>query len=294
MSKRFWLLAVLSLSVLCMPAIAQPGPPRIIDCHVHYNGDPEFLHRLLTKLASVDGLAFILVPPADLATVKPVIDNSPNRLVGFGSIDLDDPRAVELVDQFHEAGFRGLGELEFPLKNFYDPSYWPIYARAEKYGMIILFHTGIVLRENPKIAADVSVDRMRVTALDGIARRFPGITIIGAHLGNPDYAWAGEMARWHPNLYLDASGSSLIKLQNNYTFFNSIFWWSGVESPHTPKSSANAFEKLVFGSDVFGGDLDEFDRALARYRKMLDACGVPKKSQDNIFAGTLWRVLQKQ
>ena len=24
--------------------------------------------------------------------------------------------------------------------------------------------------------------------------------------------------------------------------------------------SANAFEKLVFGSDVFGGDLDEFDR----------------------------------
>ena len=66
MSKRFWLLAVLLLSVLCMSAIAQPGRPRIIDCHVHYNGDPEFLHRLLSKLASVDGLAFLLVPPADL------------------------------------------------------------------------------------------------------------------------------------------------------------------------------------------------------------------------------------
>jgi predicted TIM-barrel fold metal-dependent hydrolase len=186
-----------------------------------------------------------------------------------------------------------LGELENPLKNFYDPSYWPIYERAEKYGMIVLVHTGIVLRDNPKIAVDVSVDRMRVTALDGMARRFPGITIIGAHLGNPDYAWAGEMARWHPNLYLDASGSSLIKLQNNYTFFKSIFWWSGVESPHTPKSSANAFEKLVFGSDVFGGDLDEFDRELERYHKMLDACGVPQEAQDNIFAGTLWRILQK-
>jgi hypothetical protein len=249
---------------------------------------------LLAKLASVDGLAFLLVPPADLATAKPFIDSSPNRLVGFCSLDLDDPRALELVDEFHAAGFRGLGELEFPLKNFYDPSYWPIYERAEKYGMIVLFHTGIVLRDNPKLAVDVSVDRMRVTALDGIARRFPGITIIGAHLGNPDYAWAGEMARWHPNLYFDASGSTLIKLQNNYTFFNSIFWWSGVESPHTPKSSANAFEKLVFGSDVFGGDLEEFDRALARYHKMLEACGVPQKAQDNIFAGTLWRILQKQ
>jgi hypothetical protein len=294
MNERFLLLAVLSLSVLCLSASAQIRPPRIIDCHIHYNGDPEFLRKLLAKLASVDGLAFLLVPPADLATAKPVIDNAPNRLVGFGSLALDDPRALELVDEFHAAGFRGLGELEFPLKNFYDPSYWPIYERAEKYGMIILFHTGIVLRDNPQIPADVSVERMRVTTLDGIARRFPGITLIGAHLGNPDYAWAGEMARWHPNLYFDASGSTLIKLQNDYTFFNSIFWWSGVESPHTPKSSASAFEKLVFGSDVFGGDLEEFDRALARYHKMLDACGVPQKAQDNIFAGTLWRILQKQ
>jgi hypothetical protein len=293
MNKQFWLLAALLLTVLCTSAFAQSGPPRIIDCHIHYNGDPEFLHKLISKLASVDGLAFLLVSPAELATAKPVIDNSPNRLVGFGSIDLDDPRALELVDEFHAAGFRGLGELEFPLRNYYDPSYWPIYERAEKYGMIVLFHTGIVLRNNPKIAVDVSVDRMRVTALDGIARRFPGITIIGAHMGNPEYAWAGEIARWNPNLYLDASGSSLIKLQNNYTFFNSIFWWSGVESAHTPKSSANAFEKLVFGSDVFGGDLGEFDRALERYHKMLDACGVPQKAQDNIFAGTLWRILQK-
>jgi hypothetical protein len=294
MNERFWLLAVLLLTVLCTSTFAQLGPPRIIDCHIHYNGDPEFLTKLLAKLDSVDGLAFLLVPPADLATAKPVIDRFPNRLVGFGSIDLDDPRALELVDRFHAAGFRGLGELEFPLKNFYDPGYWPIYERAEKYGMILLFHTGIVLRDNPKLAVDVSVDRMRVTALDGIARRFPGITIIGAHLGNPDYAWAGELARWHPNLFFDLSGSSLIKLQNNYTFFKSIFWWSGVESPHTPKSSANAFEKLVFGSDVFGGDLEEFDRALARYRQMLDACAVPQKAQDNIFAGTLWGILEKQ
>jgi len=294
MNERVWLLSVLLPIVLGMSAKAQPVAPRIIDCHVHYNGDPEFLQKLLSKLASVDGLAFLLVSPADLATAKPVIDKAPNRLIGFGTLDLDDPRALELIDEFHAAGFRGLGEMEFPLKNFYDPSYWPIYERAQKYGLIILFHTGIVLRDNPKIPVDVSVERMRVTALDGIARRFPGITIIGAHLGNPDYAWAGEIARWNPNVYFDASGSTLIKLQNNYTFFNSIFWWSGVESPHTPKSSTSAFEKLVFGSDVFGGDLEEFDRELARYHKMLDACTVPQKAQDNIFAGTLWRILQKQ
>jgi hypothetical protein len=294
MNVRLWQLALLPWALFCASASGQTIAPKIIDCHVHYNGEPGFLQKLLAKLDSVDGLAFLLVRHDDLATAKPVIDKNPNRLIGFGDIDLDDPRALEHVDEFHAAGFRGLGELETPLKQFYDPSYWPIYERAEKYGMIILFHTGIVMRVNPKIPVDVSIERMRVTTLDGIARHFPGITLIGAHLGNPDYAWAGELARWHPNLYFDVSGSTLIKTQNNYSFFNSIFWWSGIESPHTPKSPANAFERLVFGSDVFGGDLEEFDRALERYHKMLDACGVPQKSQDNIFAGTLWRILQRQ
>lgn len=292
MKNCMWLLCLLP-AMLCATVFGQSSPPSVIDCHIHYNGDPEFLRKLLTKLESVNGMAFILVPPADLSTAKPIIDANPGRLVGFGSIDLDDGRAVELVDQFHAAGFRGLGELENPLKNFDDPSYWPIYERAEKYGMILLFHSGIVMRTNPDVPVNVSVERMRVTVIDLVARRFPGTTIIVAHLGNPDYAWAGELVRWHPNMFLDASGSSLIKLQSNYKFLNSIFWWTGVESPHSPKSSASAFEKLVFGSDVFGGDLEEFDLALARYHKMLDACGVPQKSQENIFSGTMWRILYR-
>ena len=71
-------------------------------------------------------------------------------------------------------------------------------------------------------------------------------------------------------------------------------WWSGVVSPHTPKSEHSAFERLVFGSDVFGGDLPEFDRELKRYHEMLDACAVSKQAQANIFSGTLWHILQQQ
>jgi hypothetical protein len=218
----------------------------------------------------------------------------PNRLLGLGELQLDDPVAVELVDRFHAAGFRGLGELTGPLKNYDDRSYWPIYARAEKYGMILLFHTGIVNRTHPEIPTDISVDRMRPTTLDGIARRFPKLTIIGAHLGNPDYAWAAEVTRWNPNLYFDLSGSSLIKKQDDPTFWKSIFWWSGVVSPHTPAGGPNAFERLVFGSDVFEGELEEFDREIERYHKMLDACGVPKAAQENIFVGTMWKILSAQ
>jgi len=288
----------LSLSLALIASLgtltAQTAPPRLIDAHLHHNGDPAFLEKLVAKLDSVDGLALLLTLPKDLDGVKGFIALHPNRLMGMGQIQLDDPLALELVDRFHAAGFRGLGEILGPLKNYDDRSYWPIYERAEKYRMILLFHTGILMRATPEIPSDVSVDRMRPTTLDAIARRFPKLTIIGAHLGNPDYAWAAEITRWNPNLYFDLSGSSLIKKQDDPTFWKSIFWWSGVVSPHTPANAPNAFERLVFGSDVFNGELEEFDRQLERYHKMLDACGVPKASQDMIFVGTMWKILSAQ
>jgi hypothetical protein len=266
----------------------------LVDAHVHYNGDKAFLEKMAARLDPYDGTAFILAPPNQIGDVTAAMKQHPKRFVGLGSIKLDDPQAVALVDKFHEAGFRGLGELTGPLKSFDDKAYSAIYERAEKYGMILLFHTGIVNRTNPDVPADVSVDRMRVTTLDNIARRFPKLTIIGAHLGNPDYSWAAEIGRWNPNIFFDLSGSTLIKTQENYQVFKSIFWWSSVVSPHTPKGGPSAFEKVIFASDVFGGEIEEFDRSVERYKKMLDACGVGQDAQANIFGGTMRKILARR
>jgi predicted TIM-barrel fold metal-dependent hydrolase len=249
---------------------------------------------LLEKMNQVDGLAFLCVTRKGLPEARGFIREHPDRFRGFGEVDLDDADILQQVDRLHRDGFVGLGEISSTKRNYDDRSYWPIYERAQKYHMILHFHTGVVLREDPEHAQDVGFDRMRASRLDLIARRFPGLIIIGAHLGNPDYAEAAEVARWDPNLYFDVTGSTLIKKQNDYTFFNSIFWWTGVNSLHTPSSNANAFEKLVFGSDVFNGDIAEFDLELARYHKMLDACGVSLHVQDMIFSGTMWNILQRQ
>jgi uncharacterized protein len=283
---------LLLVAALAAGCFAQEKAPRLIDCHIHHNGSQEFLEKLAARLDAVDGLAFLITAPGDVNQVTAFMERHPGRLAGLGEVRLDADDALEIIDRFHAAGFRGLGEITSPQYAYDDRRYWPVYERAEKYGMVLLFHTGIVNRTHPEVPSDISSDRMRPGTLDLIARRFPKTTIIGAHLGNPDYAWAAEIARWNPNVYFDVSGSTLIKKQEDYTFFKSIFWWSSVVSLHTPKGGPHAFEKLVFGSDVFEGDLAEFDRELERYHKMLDACGVPAGAQDHIFAGTAWRILK--
>ena len=157
--------------------------PKLIDAHVHHNGDPAFLTQFLKKLESVNGQALLITEIKDLPSVKAFITANPNRLYGLGQMSLDSTNAIQLVDDFHNAGFRGLGELTGPEASYDDPRYWPIYERAEKYGMIILFHTGIVNRRNFAEPMNISSDRMRIMTLDLIARRFPKLTIIAAHLG---------------------------------------------------------------------------------------------------------------
>ncbi len=279
---------------LSLNVFAQSAAPKLVDVHEHFNGEPGVLNQLLAKLNAADGMGFLLVTPPALPEARAFIAKHPDRFIGFGDIKLDAPDVLEQIDKFHQAGFRGLGEISSSQKNYDDRSYWPIYDRAAKYHMILLFHTGTVARNQPEKPADVSFERMRATRLDLIARHWPQTIIIGAHMGNPDYAEAAEVARWDPNLYFDVSGSTLIKKRDDYGFFRSVFWWSGVVSPHTPSGGPDAFEKLVYGSDIFRGELGEFDASQARYHAILEACKVPANVQQMIFAGTMWRILQEQ
>jgi hypothetical protein len=283
--------AFFSTSLYIFP---QLHPPKLIDVHEHYNGEPGVLEKLLSKLNGADGLGFLLTTPKGFPQASKFIKEHPDRFIGFADLKLDDPNALNEIDRFHAAGFRGIGEISSSRKNYDDRYYWPIYDRAAKYHMFLLFHTGTVARQNPEQPEDVSFDRMRISRLDLIARHWPSLIIIGAHMGNPDYAEAAEIGRWDPNLYFDLSGTSLIKKKDDYRFFRSIFWWTGLVSPHTPSGGGSAFEKLVFGSDVFRGDLDEFDASRARYHAMLDACEVSPIAQAQIFSGTMWRLLQSQ
>src|ERR1043165_5338607 len=107
-----------TLAFLLLASAALYGQPALrglVDAHVHYNGDKAFLDKMAARLDPFDGTAFILADEKQIPDVLAAMKQHPNRFIGLGSMKLDDPNAVALVDKFHDAGFRGLGELSGPL-----------------------------------------------------------------------------------------------------------------------------------------------------------------------------------
>lgn len=270
-------------------------PDRIVDMHVHFDEkNPSFTSDLLKLSDRLNLTACVLTPFPSRKVVLEAAKQHPRQIIPFGSVDLDAPDVVKQVEELHAMGYRGLGELEFVKKPYNDPSYFPVYELANRYSWIVLFHTGIVLRRKFDEPEDVASGRMRPIYLEEIARRFPKITVLGAHCGNPEYEWAAEIARWNPNVFFDLSGSTLTKMQARLADFQKIFWWSNTQwqSPEwklkPADSDPSAFAKIVFGSDT---GLGEIESVVKQYLAMFDACAVPERTRKMIMGGTLAKML---
>ena len=83
-------LSTLLLLLAAVPAWTQDHMPKLIDVHIHYDGEPGILEKLLDKLDANDGLAFLLTTPAGFPHASKFIHEHPSRLIGFGDIKLDD------------------------------------------------------------------------------------------------------------------------------------------------------------------------------------------------------------
>lgn len=274
------------------PTASAPSNDRIVDIHVHFDEiKPNFIQNLVTLAEQMNLTACLVTPYVHRAQVADAAKQYPMHIVPFGFVDLDAPDVLTQVKDFHALGYRGLGELEFVRKPYTDVSYMPVYELADQYGWVVMFHTGIVLRRTFDQAEDVASSRMRAFYLEEIARRFPKLTVIGAHCGNPEYEWAAEVARWNPNLFFDLSGSTLTKMSARLGEFKKIFWWSGQGEwkTQTPANDPSAFIKLVFGSD---SGLDGVARVVDQYRALFKACDVPASTQQMIMGGTLSSILR--
>lgn len=203
--------------------------------------------------------------------VLAAMNRYPDTILGLGVVRLgrDGP---EVVDRLRAQGFVGL-KITRPPRRYDDRAFWPVYARAEALGLPILFHTGFVLPTDRDAQDEVSSEHMRPVCLDLVARRFPALRFVAAHLGMPWHEEAAMLARYHPNAYVDLTGSPAgWRNRHAPAWFADQMYWDG------------AFGKVVFGTDVHWRDMEA---ALADHRRILALCNVPAVVQAGIFGGTV-------
>ncbi len=202
----------------------------MIDVHAHYQKQDGYLERMLEKSAGA-GVRQIWLNGAghrcgqhNSAEVLKACRKHPDRLVPFAFFFLGKNRPTD-VKSFRNDGFRGL-KIQFPLAPNDHPGYMNVYAQAEQLCMPILFHTGFSAR----FACDDRVYRsssafMRPVFLDTIARAFPNLKIIGAHLGWP-WCWEASCAMlFNSNVYFDLSGIDRSgKLWPSLLNFRELLW----------------------------------------------------------------------
>jgi len=249
----------------------------VIDAHVHHRPQEGFVKALLKECDTLGIDKVCLIGAA--RELKGAVAEAPDRIIGLAMVHLgyDEPT---VVDDLKEQGFPGLKIIN-PRHNYDDERNFPIYDRAQAYGMPILFHLGIVARRDIDYALDKNSNRMRPIYLDYIARTFPNLRIIGAHLGNPWYEEASMSARWNSNLWFDLSGSTLKK--KTAAFLRSLFWWDKPGHPYQAHEGKHPFEKIVFGTDVA---IEWMADVMNDYQRVLEEMEVPEAYRKKIFGET--------
>jgi len=212
----------------------------IIDAHLHwYLNSPEYNPEDLVESSVIRGgwmlsANAIVRGQASDEQIIALCREYPDFFVPFGYLDLDES-GPERVDWLCDQGCVGLKAI-FPGKAYDDPACFPYYERAQARGMPIVFHVGGSPYYGPdKVTVDPAKRElskyMMVITIDTVAKTFPDLTIVMAHMGaEHDSALANYLTSGHPNVYMDLSAT-------------------GEESVKKGIKSAGP-EKILFGSDA--------------------------------------------
>ncbi len=297
-----YLFSVLTIVFGCTNPASEPNlstPGFIIDSHIHYGAldtdyeDPDWDNdtekwekRFIEVFEKYNAVGCVLIGRnwltmdvwKELERGIKFANAHPDRIIPYAGLDINSPTILEDIQKVYDMGYKGLGEL-FAIEdlNYNDPKYDSVWALAEKLGMPIAPHTGIL--------AFGQMSGMRPGFLGTISVKFPNLIIHAAHFGNPWYNEAGEVARRNKNLYFDITGSSLIKKDDNPGYWKEFLWWTPhLGKPHMPADAVPAFEKIVFGTDQEPEGMEE---NIIRFNKMLDACGVSDETRAKCYYGTM-------
>ncbi len=129
------------------------------------------------------------------------VARDPATTVGFAQVDPNDDDAVDQLRYARETlGLRGL-KLSPPYQAFHphSPEALKVYGAAAELGMPVMFHQGAVF------ARRGILEYANAALLDLVARDFPELKIIVAHVGQPWYFETVALMYKHRNVFADLS-----------------------------------------------------------------------------------------
>lgn len=186
------------------------------------------------------------------------VSEDPTRLFGFASVDPNRAGAPAILETcIKDLNLKGL-KLGPIYQNFHplDNYCFPLYAKAQELKVPILWHQGTsFVPEGP-------LEKSRPADLDPIARAFPDLKMIIAHLGHP---WTGEaisVIRKHPNLFTDISALAGRPWQAYNALIEAVEY--GIE------------DKLLFGTDFPFFDTNHTLKALYALNDMVAGTNLPR------------------
>jgi predicted TIM-barrel fold metal-dependent hydrolase len=139
-------------------------------------------------------------------TLAGIVRQNPEKFIGFAHHDPFIPDAAgELLRAVTELGLKGYKILAPSLRGAIDdPALDPLWAQAEKLGIPVLIHFG-VLGGGGGIARHVNINPL---VLQDAAKGFPGINFVLPHFGAGYVQELLQLAWVCPNVHVDSSGNN--------------------------------------------------------------------------------------
>ncbi len=213
-------LAARTLSTLAARANSQPHADGTFGCLLKDMKDAGLTGVLLLHIAT---------KPSQMTNVNNfAAECQRENAFCFGSVYPTVPEALPELDRIKELGLHGV-KLHPDYQDFYvnDSAVFPVYAKIAELGLPVVFHAGRdpLCPDDPHCTPEMLAE---------IAKRFPDLTIIAAHLGG--MKMTDEVER------------CLIGLENVYLDTAFLTWWLPAERI-APLIRRHGVERVFFATD---------------------------------------------
>lgn len=188
----------------------------------------------------------------------------PTETIGFLSLDpTQEGWEEELTYGHQELGLRGV-KLMPMYAGFYphDPKLDPLWRYCQTNALPVLLHTGTTF------VSQAPLDCTLPRHLDDVARRFPELRLVLAHLGHPYEGECVAVIRKHANVYADVSALHYRPFQ----LYHSLML----------VQEYGVWEKLLFGSDYPFTTVDESIQGLRALNEQLEGTALPRLAKEGI------------